>query len=894
MRAGERKPDVIGGRIMDTSGRLTQFAEAFYSGAELPPTEAEVVSYTLQIGPIPTHLPDRHEVSSQSVSLAADWQSVIIHDCSGEAVKHYLSSLPPEGSIPLPPSLPAGLTEHGRTSSRHARRTDSGRPSSFPLVGEQWHTKRDPGELQQVLQEADALVVLVAATASELELSEAFSEFRRFLSALQAARCSARKVGGFPVFLVLTQCDRLACPGDTRPIWESRVQARSERAYAAFEAFLRRESEPELPPSDVRQTTLAERAEAGEVAVSGGVEEWTEEGAHRLLFTPFGHLDLHVYAVAARCPGFSAVAEGDAAPYHVAELFRDVFQAAAGQRRRQHQVDRRLQWTIRSMGAFLTAALTVLVVLFLDPPRVEQPTLAEMVAGYREHEPPPAERLAATRLALHRQTLERFRDHTDFWQLSPELQGFVLQRLREIEDYRALRRRLVSSAGPANCRTLAELEQLEQALRDGALSIPSGHGYDWSATEVGRWREKWLHDIAVIRRAEQQLQELYRDRVRLVQRLMDVDHFLGSWREEANVVIQLQEPPYRLEEPLPGAISVPDLPVGQGTAVIWFVPYHFEGVVQWREEWRRWQQRLEALRDLADACGLTHGSNPPTPLRVPAASGLATSAEGPAQRWQQLQQHYGLYLSQPALWEASQFPERIRVVLQDHRSRFLRGVGRQLRQELQRQLGQVNGLDDTPLRWRQVAELLRHPSGDVAAWGKLLHVVLRQGDLQAAEPLAELAGFLSHESFTLELHGVDVWLPPDLALEPPRPDGPLVLKWAGPMREEVILRFPQMGTPLREGSGRLYIFQAEKMEKIQYRPGDTLTLELPLRAGQETMRLVWDRGRSASYQFDGIHQPPRLIRADGRTEAARGVRLSTLAGSVWPVPPPLWYAVLNP
>ncbi|GIW83774.1 MAG: hypothetical protein KatS3mg106_287 [Gemmataceae bacterium] len=48
------------------------------------------------------------------------------------------------------------------------------------------------------------------------------------------------------------------------------------------------------------------------------------------------------------------------------------------------------------------------------------------------------------------------------------------------------------------------------------------------ATEAGRWREKWLHDIAVIRRAEQQLQELYRDRVRRVQRLMDVDHFAGK------------------------------------------------------------------------------------------------------------------------------------------------------------------------------------------------------------------------------------------------------------------------------------------------------------------------------------------------------------------------------
>ncbi|GIW83773.1 MAG: hypothetical protein KatS3mg106_286 [Gemmataceae bacterium] len=218
-------------------------------------------------------------------------------------------------------------------------------------------------------------------------------------------------------------------------------------------------------------------------------------------------------------------------------------------------------------------------------------------------------------------------------------------------------------------------------------------------------------------------------------------------------------------------------------------------------------------------------------------------------------------------------------MLQDHRSRFLRGVGRRLRQELQRQLGQATGLDDTPVRWRQVAELLRHPRGDVAEWGKLLHVVLLQGDLQAAEPLAELAGFLSRESFTLELHGVDVWLPPDLALEPARPDGPLVLKWAGPPREEMMLRFPQVGTPLREGSGRLYIFQAEKVERIQYRPGETLTLELPLRAGQETMRLIWERGLSGS----AISSTAYTTRRGWSGQMEERKRLATCGCRLWPV-----------
>jgi hypothetical protein len=893
MRAGEQQKDVFRGRIIETSGQLTRLAEAFYSGSEPPPTEQEVVSYLIQIELPTTGQFNQRGESARSVLLGPPCQSIIVHDCSGEEARRCLRMMLAEEKTQPPPLSLGYRRESGNARNRALPEFNADTPIAQDGQVPSGLPAADTLQLQQVLHEADALMVLVAASVPERELTEAFSQFRQFLFALQLARSRARKVGGFPVFLVLTQCDRLAQPGDSRTIWESRVQAYSERAYAAFEAFLRQEYRPEFPPSDIQQITTSEHAELGEVPVPDVVEEWAAEGTHRPIFTPFGCIDLQVYAVAVRHPRLLDMPEEATKPYHVAELFRDVFQAATGHRNRQQQADRHLRWTIRTTAACLTAALTTLLVLFLNPPRIEQPTLAEMVAGYREHEPPPGERLAAPRITLHRQTLERFRDHVDFWQLSPELQGFVLQRLREIDDYRTLRQRLALSVAPVDCRTASELEALEQALRGGSLSIPPGRGYDWSATEVGRWRMKWLQDVQVIRQAEQQLQELYRDRVRRVQRLMDVEHFAGSWREEATTVLQLQDPPYPLGEVLPGSISMAGLPSGQGTPITWFVPYHFERVASWRDEWQRWQERLQALRDLADACGLTTGSDLPAPLRLPDDNVIPSPTDEPALRWQQLQQHYAIYLSQPTLWEASRFPERIRAVFQDHRSRFLRGVGRRLRYELQRQLGQDNGLADTPVQWRLVAELLRQPSGAMADWGKLLHVLLLQGNPQAAEPLQELAAFLSRVSFPLELQGVNVLLPPDLALEPVRPDGPLVLKLTG-SQGELVQRFPQVGTPIREGTARLYIFQAEKAEKLQYCPGDTLTLELPLRAGQEAMRLVWERGVSASYQFDVLYTPPRLIRRDGRMEVARGVRLWPLTGSVWPVPPPLWYALLNP
>ena len=893
MRAGEKQQATFGGRIVEASGQLARLAEAFYEGSEPPPAEQEVVSYVLRLESPATGQAERREDSLRSGFGHSPSRSIIIHDCSGEAASRCIEVMVAEEMTQLPRS-----SSGYRGVPRDTGYQDMSGIYLQALMAQEGRIFPDapatgPLRLRQVLQEADALMVLVVATMDERKLRQSFSLFRQFLWALRWARSRARKVGGFPVFLVLTQCDRLARPGDSRAVWESRLQACSKHAYAAFAAFLRQASGPESPSPEIQPTARSQYAESTEASAEDGVEEWDAEKTSRSLFTPFGDLDLHVYTVAVRYPRHLEKREEATKPYRVVELFRDVFAAASGHRHRQQQADRCLRWTVRTVAAFFTAAMTTLLVLLFDPPRVPQPTLAEMVAGYREHEPPAEERLAASRIALHRQTLERFRDHADFWQLPAELQGFVLTRLREIEDYRQLRRRLAASLRPADCRTVSELEALEQSLQQGPLSIPPGRGYDWSATEAGRWRMKWLQDVQVIRQAEQQLQELYRDRIRRVQRLMEVDHFAGSWRDEATAVVQSPDPPYPLGNAVPGSMSLPDLPAEHGAPITWFVPYHFERVADWRDEWHRWRERLQALRDLADACGLTQGSGLPAPLRIPERSDISSSADDPALRWQQLQQYYAVYLSQPALWGAVRFPEPIRAILQDHRSRFLAGVGHRLRQELQRRVGREDGLADTPSQWRQVAELLHQPSGPLAEWGKLLHVLLLQEDSRAAEPLQELAMFLSRASFDLELQGVNLYLPPGLTLEPPRPAGPLLLKWTGP-QGETVQRFLQMGMPIREGSGRLYIFQAEKVEKLRYRPGDTLTLELPLQAGQEVMRLVWERGVSASYQFDVLYASPRLLRRDGHMEVARGVRLVPLTGSLWPAPPPLWYALLNP
>jgi hypothetical protein len=92
-------------------------------------------------------------------------------------------------------------------------------------------TRREPGSpLARAVVETDAIVLLVDAASTPGELQEAFGEFDAFLTTVERAKTDARDVGGFPVFLVLTQCDRLAQPGDTHRVWEARVNDRAEAA----------------------------------------------------------------------------------------------------------------------------------------------------------------------------------------------------------------------------------------------------------------------------------------------------------------------------------------------------------------------------------------------------------------------------------------------------------------------------------------------------------------------------------------------------------------------------------------------------------------------------------------------------------------------------------------
>src|SRR5262249_2258668 len=87
--------------------------------------------------------------------------------------------------------------------------------------------------------EADAILLLVNASAEDDELNEAFAEFETFLKAVGEGKSSAREVGGFPIFLVLTHCDTLATSSASLSSWQRKVHEKAEYAWAKFHTFLK-------------------------------------------------------------------------------------------------------------------------------------------------------------------------------------------------------------------------------------------------------------------------------------------------------------------------------------------------------------------------------------------------------------------------------------------------------------------------------------------------------------------------------------------------------------------------------------------------------------------------------------------------------------------------------
>jgi hypothetical protein len=832
LRSAETQGSTLRGEVLEASGRMASIRDSIYRGDSPARSDAELTRYVVRVRPW-----------RDGAGVLADPVTVVVNDCSGKAAE--------------------SLIHH-----------------PDPL-----HDPRTKAPVARAVIEADAIVLMVDAAADDDELQEAFEEFDAFLTVVSHGKADAREVGGFPVLLVLTQCDRLARPGDSLAEWEGRVQTRAERAWAKFDAFLKdAEAEDGIPSP----------------------------------FLPFGGVELNVYAVAIRHPKLADVPAQPQVPYRIAELFRDCFEAARSHRERVTASNRRLKWTVRFSLSLVTLLFAGVLLMALYPPKQSDPGLAERVAGYRQNEPEAAERLAYPYLTRNKQTLTGFRDAAGFDAIAPELQAFVLSRLKEIDDYEDYRKKLLAARAPGDVRTLEDLAKVEESLR-GELGLPDQYG--WGGTFAAKLRDKWLADAAAIRAAEERFGVGYtepdpKDPKKLVpvrgyyQRLvsdglnlMTVDSLGGAWRGRVNALLEEgSKPPAPLDGPLSGSpdrSGSNELGPDWGKPLTNRVPYNFQRVVSLRTTWEGLRNerdgtkiqpgitdQLTHLRDLADALGLTEGADRPALLVLPEPGPGVDSAKLAGQRWFALTTTYPPRTLDYREWDVAQFTGPAKV-LRERLDRSFRTGTRHVLALVADRLGPEPAAKDTPDGWRALADVLGDPTTPFPEWGRLLHLLARLRDPNAPNPVGELAAFLRRDKFDLDPREFDLVIPRRLrGVDPVTPAGPLTITVTPRAGKAFTKQLKQVGEGVRGDNDTTYRF-ARGDEKLPYQPGDELRAELPVKAGTEELKLVWDAGGPRVFQFDRLSREPRIVKGTA-SEPATGVRLTPTGGSTWPRLPVLF------
>ncbi|HEY1187574.1 MAG TPA: hypothetical protein VGE74_07940, partial [Gemmata sp.] len=675
------------------------------------------------------------------------------------------------------------------------------------------------------------------ASSTREQLAEAFEAFDAFLTTVERAKTDGRTVGGFPVFLVLTQCDRLAQPGDTQPTWEARVKDRMEYAWKAFDEFLKDADHDDTPAAP---------------------------------FLAFGSVDLTVSAVAIRKPPLTEQPAPGDEPYQVAELFRDCFAGAKAHHERLRGSETRLRWTVRAALAGLCFLVLAFGTIALFPPASTGPGLAAQIDDYERQEPPAAVRLSDADLPRNRNTLRRFAGDSAFRTLSEDRRAFVESRLKEIADYLAYRARLANATAPASARSLPELAKVREALRT-ELALPGE--YSWGETAAAQLRDKWLRDCAALETAQQACVDKYRGYDRDGTELMLKRTFDAGWLGDMRALFATgAEPPFPPNEPIPGSPAV-DQP--RGERIAYQVPLEFDEVYRARRYWEQTRDQLVNLRDVLDALGLMKAPDrPPAVLVLPEPNG--TNSAGLAEaRLAALVRAYPRHSKGYPEWEVWRFPDPVRgELLAQLQKSFANGL---------RHTQALMKVEDTVAGWSALGASLAGPK--FRAWGELLHLLARLQNTNAPDPVAELAHFLhdlDKKAFELDPHGFELTLPLDLTFDRVELLGPFTITVTHGNQASGA-KFT-VGRGVIRGTTTVYALIPEGNTKLKYRAGDSLSAELPLKVGARDLKLLWQIGPTSTFQFDRLSREPQLTKAAGGTEPATGVKLALTGGTLPKLP----------
>jgi len=659
------------------------------------------------------------------------------------------------------------------------------------------------GTLAGAVLDADALILTIDASAAATQVEDDFREFLRFLRHLELYRSRQHTVGGLPVFLVLTKCDLLARDTPTRSAWHARIEDRQQDVARRFKQFL-----------------------AAERGGEGGL-------------LSFGSIHLEVRATAVRQPALVDAAPQPREPHGVAELFHHAFVEAITFRDRRVRSHKRLLWTVGGAGSFLVAMAIAGAIFFLNPSRPVEPTLADRLEHLKAAEGPTAATRLGSGLDRRLQAWLEIQSHPAFPELSENLQEVVRERLDEGQAYVQFRDDVAATPPPASARSLAELGQIEARLRK--LMPPAPYQAEWAATEAAVERDRLLKEISGLRDAAAHLTQFNFALKNHATSLLQVTELTPEWDQQVRELETAEmSPPFPRTDPARGPA------------------YDFGDVVLAQTDWQRSRGQLLQLRDVATALGMVGDpdeARAPLALRAPPAD--ANIAELAARRWQNLKTRYPDY----ARWSLATFPDAIRPELERRLRRSIDQSNRDGQRLILERLNAINttGKEDSA-DWPRIGEYLLAPP--LKDWRELTAFLAKLADPAVADPVQTTADFLRRTSFDLEVTKLRLRIPDTLSDAPVRPNGDLVLDHRKNGVAPVRVSLRQVGEPERDRQTLIYTFTAAASQTLNYVPGDGFFAELPVRKGDQDLKLTWAASRTLSYQFERLLREPRLHAAN--------------------------------
>jgi hypothetical protein len=661
--------------------------------------------------------------------------------------------------------------------------------------------KSPEGTLARAILKADALILLVDASAPEERINKVFEQFKHFLHLLEEGRGMRIEVGGLPVFVVLTKCDLLAEPRDSVMDWMELIEQRKRELDEHFRAFLARDTTPD-----------------------GSI--------------PFGRIALNLWATAVKRPPLGKTPARPREPFGVAELFRQSLDKAEAYEERRSQASRRLMWTAGTAAGLATLMLSLTVGLAVYNQEKPRSELEIKIESFRFGDSPTAaERLSipASRLRYQlEQQLRKFQSEPGFDDLPAEQRDYVQNRIDEIERYLDYLDKIRQARSPADVTSEAKLTVLEDELR-GPLKPRD----EWAGTEADKLYQAKLRGVETLHKVGKELREWYRDSAEQAQNLLAFDDNRRPDPEWYREVKPLLDPARR--PPYTGAEFLNDARTLRVDTVL-----NFPSVLKERLLWEQKKPQLERIRNIGAALGLLGpGQQPPPALAIPDAFTLKAAPALVAE----LKRAYPSYQTDFVL---TGLPEGLAREI----SRMARGYYPALlapaQAEVLRQLKAAGGEPrETRSQWDAVRQWLKSPT-ELTDWRVLANALAGLQGLP--DPVTDLADFLQKTSFTVGPDTLFLEGPDDLKDRVPS-NATLTITHGRAGAERGTLVYQVEDRPKRDGRVWRWKFTLKEGEKLSYQPGDELRATLPLLNNDA---LSWTHQHSVLYQFERLTQPPRL------------------------------------